>query len=106
MSRGYDGPEIDDFRDSCWEREPYSSYRVSNRGRGNDSQTRANIKLKLEKLREAESRSDQPIAQSRDGLESNRPTLSRDDRQIAILKERDREKYAERGRSYSLRIGS
>lgn len=103
MSRGYDGPEIDDFRDSGWEREPYSSYRVSNRGRGNDSQTRANIKLKLEKLREAESRSDQPIAQSRDGLESNRPTLSRDDRQIAILKERDREKYAERGRSYSLR---
>jgi hypothetical protein len=25
MSRGYDGPEIDDFRDSGWERERASS---------------------------------------------------------------------------------
>ena len=103
LSRGYDGPEIDDFRDSGWDRERESPYRGSDRGRGHNWQTRANVRSKLQKAREVESRSDLPIAQSCERPESIRPTLSREDRQLAILKDCNRVEYTDRGRSYSLR---
>jgi hypothetical protein len=103
MSRGYDGPEIDDFRDSGWDRERGSSYPDPTRERGHDWQTRASVRSKLQKVREAESRSDQSIAQSREPRESSRPTLSREGRQEEALKERDRSQYVDRDRTYALR---
>ena len=54
MSRGFDGFEIDDFRDSPWESESSSRSRESSRGRGGSSQTEASVRIKLAKLREAE----------------------------------------------------
>jgi len=103
MSRGYDGPEIDDFRDSSWEREGADASRDWGRGSRNDWPTRTSVKLKLQKVREAESISDRAIAQtsehSRDGL----PSLSREGRQEQTLKERDRSQYADRDRTYGLR---
>jgi hypothetical protein len=54
MSRGFDGFEIDDFRDSQWGSDPSSHTRESNRRRGGSSQTEASVRIKLAKLREAE----------------------------------------------------
>ena len=103
MSRGYDGPEIDDFRDFGWGREPDRSSRDGSRGTGKDWQTRASIRLKLEKLRDAEFESDQLSAQSREHVDASRPTLSQEARELPILAERDRARYADHDRSYSLR---
>lgn len=100
MSRGYDGPEIDDFRDSGWERERDRLSRDAVPARDRDWQARASVKLKLEKLREAESRSDQLLAQDR---KSSHPTLSREDRQLVLLQDRDRENYMDRDKTYALR---
>jgi hypothetical protein len=102
VSRGYDGPEIDDFRDSGWEHERCSPSRDSSRQRGTDWQTRSSVRLKLQKLREAETHSDQLSAQSREHPENSYPTL-REGRQLASPDGRDREKYTDRDQSYSLR---
>ena len=103
MSRGYDGPEIDDFRHPGWGQEPERSSRDWNPGRGNGWQTRAGVQVKLQRLREAESRSDQVLSESREHRHNSSPTLSRDNRQPGRLQELDREKYVDRGRTYSLR---
>jgi hypothetical protein len=103
VSRGYDGPEIDDFRDSGWERERANSSRDSSRGSATDWQTRACISLKLQKAREAESSSDHAIAQNRDRSHDSPPGVSREGRQAALLKARDRSHYADRDRTYALR---
>ncbi len=103
MSRGYDGPEIDDFRDAGWERERASSDRDSSRGRATDWQARTTIRLKLQKVREAESNSDHAIAQRRDHPHDSLSSLPREGRQAETLKERDRSQYAERKRTYVLR---
>jgi hypothetical protein len=102
MSRGYDGPEIDDFRDSGCERERASSDRDSSRGRATDWQARTSIRLKLQKVREAESSSDHAIAQNREPRESL-SSLSREGRQAALFEERDRSPYTDRERTYVLR---
>ena len=98
MSRGYDGPEIDDFRDAGWERERANSNRDSGRESATDWQTRAGTKLKLQKIREAESSSDHAIAQNRD-----RSHDSPSGRQAALLKASDRSRYTDRDRTYVLR---
>jgi hypothetical protein len=103
VSRGYDGPEIDDFRDSGWERERANSSRDSSRGGATDWQTRVCISLKLQKAREAESSSDHAIAQNREHSHGTLPALSREGRQEETLKERDRSQYAGRDRTYALR---
>lgn len=103
MSRGFDGFEIDDFRDSSWEPDGNTSSRESSRGRGSGSPNAVSVRLKLEKLREAESRADQPSAQRGEHPEPDRSPNSRDTRPLAVLKERERTKYLDRGRSYSLR---
>jgi len=90
MSRGYDGPEIDDFRDAGWERERANSSRDRSRGSGTDWHTRASVSIKLQKVREAESSSDRAIAQNRERSRDSLPTLSREGRQAAILKASDR----------------
>lgn len=104
MSRGYDGPEIDDFRDPDWGQKSERSSQNWNCGRDNGWQTRAGVQVKLRKFREAESRSDQLLAEERGHPQTRGPALSRDDRQVARLQEHDREKYyKDRDKSYWLR---
>src|SRR5215472_16545404 len=66
MSRGFDGFDIDDFRDPQWESERYRPGQASSQGRGSGSQSGGTVRSKLEKLREAESIGDQVVAQSRE----------------------------------------
>lgn len=103
MSRGYDGPDIDDFRDPGGGREPDRPSRDWSRETATDWRAQANVRLKLQKLREAESRSDQVVSESREHTQSSRSGLSRDARQPMLLGERDRENYVDRDRTYSLR---
>jgi hypothetical protein len=103
VSRGYDGPEIDDFSDSRWERERVSSDRDSSRGRATDWQTWAGTKLKLQKVREAESSSDHAIAQRREHPHDSLSSLPQEGRQAETLKELDRSQYTYRERTYVLR---
>jgi hypothetical protein len=101
MSRGFDGFEIDDFRDSQSQSELYSGGRESSRGRGGSWQTEASVRLKLAKLRETESQSDHLEWQSRERQETK--PLSRDTRQAELLAQRERTEIRNRDRSYSLR---
>jgi hypothetical protein len=103
MSRGFDGFEIDDFRDSHWESEPSSRSRESSRGRGGCSQTEASVRTKLAKLRETEYQSDHLDSQSRERPEAKPPSFSRDTRQADLLAQRERSETLDRDRSYSLR---
>jgi hypothetical protein len=103
MSRGFDGFEIDDFRDSQWESEPSSWSRESSRGRGSSSQTEASVRIELAKLREAEYQSDHLDSQSREHPEAKPPSLSRDTRQADLLAQREHTEIFDRDRSYSLR---
>ena len=103
MSRGFDGFEIDDFRDSQWQSEPSSSGRESSRGRGGSSQMEASVRIKLAKLRETEYQSDHLDSRSRVRPEGEPPSLSRDTRQADLLAQRERTEIHDRGRSYSLR---
>ena len=102
MSRGYDGPEIDDFRDSGSERERANSSSDWDRGSRNYWPTRTSVKLKLQRVREAESISDRAIAQNSEHSRDTIPSLSREGRQEETLKERDRSQYNDRGTRYSL----
>ena len=101
MSRGFDGFEIDDFRDSQSPSEPYSGGRESSRGRGSSSQTDASVRIELAKLRETEYQSDHLDWQSRERQEAK--PLSRDIRRADLLAERERTEIHNRDRSYSLR---
>jgi len=103
MSRGFDGFDIEDFRDPQWESERYGPGRESSRGRGTGSQSGATVRSKLDKLREAESIGDQVDAQSREHPVAGRSLLPRETKQAALLAERDRTNYRERDRGYSLR---
>src|SRR5215468_12109853 len=103
MSRGFDGFDIDDFRDPQWESERYGPGRESNQGRGGGSQSGGTVRSKLEKLREAESIGDQVAAQSREHPVVGRSPLPRETKQAALLAGRDRTNYRERDRGYSLR---
>src|SRR5215469_14359748 len=102
MSRGYDGAEIDDFRDPEWEPDRPHASRDRSRGSGADWQTRTSVRLRLQKVREAESNSDRAIPQNPDHLGDSRSSLSREGRQEETLKERDRSQYEDRGTRYSL----
>jgi len=103
MSRGFDGFEIDDFRDSQWQSETSSRSRESSRGRGRSSQTEASVRTKLAKLRETEYQFDHLDAQSRERTEAGHPSPSRDTRQADLLAQRERTEILDRDRSYSLR---
>ena len=103
MSRGFDGFEIDDFRDSQWESEPSSRSRDSSRGRGSSSQTDASVRIKLAKLREAEYQSDHLDSQSRERTEGKSPSLSRNTRQVDLLAQRERTEVRDRDKTYTLR---
>jgi hypothetical protein len=101
MSRGFDGFEIDDFRDSQSPSEPYGGARESSRGRGSNSQTEASVRIRLAKLRETEYQADHLDWQSHERQEAK--PLSRDTRQDDLLAQRDRAEIRNRDRSYSLR---
>jgi hypothetical protein len=103
MSRGFDGFEINDFRDSPWESELSNRSRESSRGRGGSSQTEASARIKLAKLREAEYQSDHLDLQSRERPVAKLPSFSRDARQADLLAQRERAEIRDRDRSYSLR---
>ncbi|MGB7846206.1 MAG: hypothetical protein WBL63_11365 [Candidatus Acidiferrum sp.] len=103
MSRGFDGFEIDDFRDSQWQSEPSSRSQESNRGRSSGSRTEASVRIELIKLRETESQSDHLDSQSRERPAAKPPSLSRDTRQARLLAQRERTHILERDRRYSLR---
>jgi hypothetical protein len=101
MSRGFDGFEIDDFRDSQSQSELYSGGRESSRGRGSSSQTEVSFRIKLAKLRETEYQSDHLDWQSRECAEAK--PFPRDTRQADLLAQRERTEIHNRDRSYSLR---
>ncbi len=103
MSRGLDGFEIDDFRDSQWPSEPSGHRRESSRGRGSGSQPEASVRMKLAKLRETEYQSDHLDSQSRERQEAMPPSVSHDTRQADLLADRERTEILNRDRSYSLR---
>ncbi len=103
MSRGFDGFEIDDLRDSQWQPEPSSYSRESSRGRGSSSQTEASIRIKLAKLRETEYLSDQLDSHSRERPEGQPRFLARDRRQVDLLAQHGRTEIHDRDRTYSLR---
>jgi hypothetical protein len=101
MSRGFDGFEIDDFRDSQSKSELYHGGSESSRGRGNSSQPEASVRIRLAKHRETEYLSDHLELQSRDRQEA--APLSGDTRQADLLAQRERTEIRNRDRSYSLR---
>src|ERR1700730_196990 len=103
MSRGFDGFEIDDFRDSQWQSEPHGRSRESSRGRGSSSQTEPSVGMKLAKLRETEYQSDHRDSEGRERPEAELPSFARATRQGHILAQRERAEIHDRHRSYSLR---
>jgi len=110
MSRGFDGFEVDDFRDSDWEsdaqRESYDREsfgfgreRGSKRGAWNGS---AQSRRRLEQFREAESNSDRTNGRNAHH-ENNHPGPNRESQGLPRLQDRQREQYRERDRAFSLR---
>jgi len=94
MSRGYDGPEIDDFRDygSAWGRDP-----------DRDRSSEWNNRLALHNIHREEERADKLDRESQERPDRERPPLPREERVEAILSERSRTRYADRNMEYSLR---
>jgi hypothetical protein len=94
MSRGFDGPEIDDFRRP--ERDVNRSPE-SNRRAGWDTVRR------LERIRGEEKRADQRDREARGAAGSNRPPLPREERVQLVLARSSRTNYVDRNRTYQLR---
>ena len=94
MSRGFDGFEIDDFRDS-----DFGSGRDVGRGSSSDWNARTN----LHNIHREEDRADRLDREERQRSRGERPPLAREERVQAILSQRTRTKYADRDKDYSLR---
>jgi hypothetical protein len=96
MSRGFDFDsfEMDDFRES----DSYDRGSETGAGRGGGSLSNASVRLELQKLREKETASDRRDSQA----ESSR-TTSPDHRNLPLRSDRQRTRYADRDRTYSLR---
>ena len=103
MSRGFDGFEIDDFRDFGWERDSRASEREPSRGRDGNSATERSTARKLERLREAERSLDVPNLLSQERSNQPRPPLAREEQQRSTLSSSRQTIYADRDRSYSFR---
>lgn len=110
MSRGFDGFEIDDFRDSGWEsdspresypRESFGFGREMRSGRGGSSGD-AQSRRRLEQFREAESHSDR--INDRSARQENRhPRPARASQELPRSQERQREQYRGHDQTYLLR---
>jgi hypothetical protein len=94
MSRGYDGPEIGDFRDSGldWgrnsDRDPFSDW---------------NSRLALHNIHREETRADRLNSEARQRSDKDRPPMPREERIRQLLSQRVRTKYTDQSRQYSLR---
>ena len=94
MSRGFDGPEIDDFQNP--ERDA-SHGPESNRRAGWDAVRR------LERIHGEEERADQRDQESRRTSGGNRPPLPRGERVQLVLARTSRTNYVHRNRTCQLR---
>ena len=94
MSRGYDGPEIDDIRKSGsgWERDA---------DRGPSSEWKG--RLAPDNSYREEVRAARLDSKARERSDKDRPPLPREERVRQILSQRVRAKYTDRNRQYSLR---
>jgi DNA-binding MarR family transcriptional regulator len=111
VSRGFDGFEPGDFRDSDWESdtrpgshtlESFGFDRGSARGRG-AGWSHTDRKLRLEQLRHAESAADRAVFLGHQHQQPARIEASRDSYEGTDPADRTRTTYTERERSYSLR---
>jgi len=96
MSRGFDFDsfEMDDFRES----DSYDHGRETGAGRSGGSPSGASVRLQQQKLREKET-----ISDSRDSQAETRRTAAPDHRDLPLRSDRQRTRYADRDRAYSLR---
>jgi len=94
MSRGFDGFEIDDFRDSSLD---------SGRDVGRTSSATWNATRTLDQIHRVEERADTLDREERQRSRGERPPLAREERVQAILSQRTRTKYTDRNKDYSLR---
>lgn len=94
MSRGYDGPEIDDFRDSGY---------GWGRDRDRDLSSDWNGRLALHSVHREEERADRRDSEGRERGDKDRPPVPREERVRQILSQRVRTEYTDRNRQYSLR---
>src|SRR5690242_14218230 len=94
MSRGYDGPEIDDFRGSGygWRRDP-----------DRDLPSDSNSRLALHNIHREEDRADRRDTEGRERGDKDRPSMPREERVRQILSQRVRTQYTDRNRQYSMR---
>lgn len=94
MARGFDGFEIDDFRDSGFD---------SGRDVGRGSSSSWNDRNGLYYIHRKEERADRRDREGQERSRTERPTLAREERVHAILSQRTRTKYTDRDKDYSLR---
>ncbi len=94
MSRGYDGPEINDFRGSGfgWGRDV-----------DRDLSSDWNSCLTLHNIHRQEDRADRLDSDGREPTDRHRPPVAREERVRQILSQQVRTKYTDRNRQYSLR---
>ncbi len=94
MSRGFDGFEIDDFRDSSFD---------SGRDVGRGSSSNWNAQTRLYYIHREEDSADRLEREGRQRSRKERLPLAREERVQAILTQRARTKYTDRDKDYSLR---
>ncbi len=94
MSRGFDGFEIDDFRETDF---------GSGRDVGRSSSSDWNARTNLYNIHREEDRADRLDREGRGHPGKERPLLAREERVQAVLSQRTRTKYADRDKDYSLR---
>jgi len=94
MARGFDGFEIDDFRDSGFD---------SGRDVGRGSSSSWNDPNSLYYIHREEDRADRRDREGQERSRTERPSLAREERVHAILSQRTRTKYTDRDKDYSLR---
>jgi hypothetical protein len=94
MSRGFDGFEIDDFRNSS-----FGSSRDMSRGSFSDGNSRD----RLSGIHREEERADQRDQEHKEHPDKDRPPMPREERIQAILAKRVRTGYTDRDKTYSLR---
>jgi hypothetical protein len=94
MSRGFDGFEIDGFRDSGFH---------SGRDVGRSSSSDWNTRTNLHNVHRDEERADRLDREGRERSDRERPPLAREERVQTILSQRTRTKYTDRDKVYSLR---
>src|SRR2546430_13782868 len=91
MSRGFDGPEIDDFHDP---------ERDVNRSSESNSRAGWDTVRRLERIRGEEERADQRDQEARGAAGGNRPPLPREERVQLVLARTSRTNYVHRNRTY------